>query len=152
MLKIKSIPIVKLKYLFKIFSVYWNFNSKFRFKKIIYTLPCSAFKGIDSFLILFFHILLFFFDVPTPSDVHGAMGQLLKKRVATSSCSVSSQCHLPWVSRQSRMPSNDKGNNEVKPGAVHRFPGIYLKAEENSGNLSNIIYERQYMKRSFYIR
>jgi hypothetical protein len=28
---------------------------------------------------------------------------------------------------------NDKGDNEVKPRAVNRSPGIYLKAEETPG-------------------
>ena len=28
---------------------------------------------------------------------------------------------------------NDKGNDEVKPGTVHSYPDIYLKAEENTG-------------------
>ena len=35
------------------------------------------------------------------------------------------------MSRQSRLSANDKGDNEVKPGAVHRSPGIYLTAEES---------------------
>ena len=38
--------------------------------------------------------------------------------------------HLPRVSRQS---PNDKGDNEVKPRALHRSPGNCLKAEENHG-------------------
>ena len=29
--------------------------------------------------------------------------------------------------------ANDKGDNEMIPGAVHRSPGICLKAEENPG-------------------
>ena len=33
-----------------------------------------------------------------------------------------------------RVPSLlDKGDNEVKPWAVQRFPGIYITAEESSG-------------------
>ena len=31
--------------------------------------------------------------------------------------------------------SNDKGDNEMIPGAVHRFPDIFLTAEENPGKL-----------------
>ena len=42
-----------------------------------------------------------------------------------------SLCHLPRVSHQSSLMANDKGDNEVKPEAVHRSPGIYLAAEEN---------------------
>ena len=42
-----------------------------------------------------------------------------------------SNCHLPHVSRQSHISNNYKGNNETKPRAVHRCPGIYLMAEEN---------------------
>jgi hypothetical protein len=30
--------------------------------------------------------------------------------------------------------ANDKGDNEMMPGAVHRSPGIYLTAKENPGN------------------
>ena len=41
--------------------------------------------------------------------------------------------HLPWVSRQSRLMSNDKGDNEMISGDVHRSPGICLMAEENPG-------------------
>ena len=37
--------------------------------------------------------------------------------------------HLQRVSRQSRLSGNDKGDNEIIPGAVHRSPGIYLTAE-----------------------
>ena len=29
--------------------------------------------------------------------------------------------------------ANDNSDNEVKQGAVHRSPGIYLTAEENPG-------------------
>ena len=29
--------------------------------------------------------------------------------------------------------ANDKDNNEMIPGAVHRSPGIFLKAEGNPG-------------------
>ena len=35
------------------------------------------------------------------------------------------------LARVSRRSANDKGDNEVKPGAVHRSPGICLTAEEN---------------------
>ena len=33
-----------------------------------------------------------------------------------------------------RMSANDKGDNEMISGAVHRYPGIYLIAEEIPGN------------------
>ena len=46
---------------------------------------------------------------------------------------VPSQCPHPRVSRQSCLSANDKGDNEVTTGAVHRSPGISLKAEENPG-------------------
>ena len=40
----------------------------------------------------------------------------------------------PLVSSDTSVASaNDKSDNEVKQGAVHRSPGIYLKAEENPG-------------------
>ena len=38
--------------------------------------------------------------------------------------------HLPLVPGQS---TNDKCDNEVKPGTVHRSPDIYLQAEGTSG-------------------
>ena len=41
--------------------------------------------------------------------------------------------HLPRVSRQSCLLTNDKSENEMIPGAVHIFPGIYLTAGENLG-------------------
>ena len=39
------------------------------------------------------------------------------------------------MSRQSRRSDNDKGVNEMIPGAVHRSLDIYLTAEENPGKL-----------------
>ena len=41
----------------------------------------------------------------------------------------------PSQSPLTRMPhlSANKGGSEMIPGAVHRSPGIYLKAEENPG-------------------
>ena len=39
--------------------------------------------------------------------------------------------HLPRVSRLS---VNYKGDNDMLPEAVHRYPGIYLTAEESPGN------------------
>ena len=41
--------------------------------------------------------------------------------------------HLPRVSGQSRLSANDKGDNEMILGVVHRSSGICLTAEENSG-------------------
>ena len=41
--------------------------------------------------------------------------------------------HLSRVSRQPRLSANDKGDNAVKPGNVHRSPRIYLLVEENPG-------------------
>ena len=46
---------------------------------------------------------------------------------------VSSQRPPPRVSLQSRLSGNDKGENEMIPGAVHRSPGIYFSSEENPG-------------------
>ena len=42
--------------------------------------------------------------------------------------------HLPRVSYQSRLSADERGNNEMIPGAVHRSPGICLTVEENPGN------------------
>ena len=39
--------------------------------------------------------------------------------------------HLHRVSRQLRLSADDKGENEMIQGALHRSPGIYLTAEEN---------------------
>ena len=39
---------------------------------------------------------------------------------------------MPWVSRQSLLSANE-GDNEMMPGAVHRFPGTYLMTEKLSG-------------------
>ena len=38
--------------------------------------------------------------------------------------------HLHQVPRQSLLSANNKGNNEMILGAVHKYPGIYLKSEE----------------------
>ena len=43
--------------------------------------------------------------------------------------------HLLRVSRQSHLSVNNVGN-EMIPGAVHRSPGIYVTAEENSEKFS----------------
>jgi hypothetical protein len=45
---------------------------------------------------------------------------------------VLSQWLVPRVSHQSRLSPNDKVDNEVKLGAVHRSPGICPTAEENA--------------------
>ena len=39
--------------------------------------------------------------------------------------------YLARASHQTRLSTNNKGDNEMKQGAVHRSPGIYLTAEEN---------------------
>ena len=54
---------------------------------------------------------------------------------------------FPQVSRQSRLAANNKGDNEMKPGAMHRSPGIYLIAEENLAKPQI----RELMKSSFQI-
>ena len=54
----------------------------------------------------------------------------------------------PWVpakkalskcgsANSSYLSTNDKGDNEIKLGAVHRSPGIYLTVEENSKKLQS---------------
>ena len=37
------------------------------------------------------------------------------------------------MSHKSRLPANDKGDNGIIQGAVHKSPGIYLTVRENSG-------------------
>ena len=39
--------------------------------------------------------------------------------------------NLPRVSCQSRLSANDKGDNEMIPGDMHRSSGIYLTAKKN---------------------
>ena len=41
--------------------------------------------------------------------------------------------HLPRVSRKSRSSANDKSDNEMILGAVHRSPGIWFTAEKTPG-------------------
>ena len=48
--------------------------------------------------------------------------------MSSTALRVPSQCHFPPVSRLS---VNDKGAKDVKLGVLHRYPGIYLRAEEN---------------------
>jgi hypothetical protein len=56
---------------------------------------------------------------------------------ATSSCSGSyTKGHFFRVSRKPRLSANDKDDDEIIPGAVHRYSGIYLRAEEDRENLS----------------
>jgi hypothetical protein len=43
---------------------------------------------------------------------------------------------LPRVPRQSHMSAKYNGDNEIIPVVVHRSPGIYITAEENSVNLN----------------
>jgi hypothetical protein len=38
-----------------------------------------------------------------------------------------------WLFVLSRQPANDKSDNAMIPGAVHRSHGIYLTAQENPG-------------------
>ena len=40
---------------------------------------------------------------------------------------------FPWVSVQSHLSVNDKGDNDMIPGAMHRCLGIYLTGEEYPG-------------------
>ena len=53
----------------------------------------------------------------------------------TSSCPVPNQRPLARASRQSRLSTNYKGDNEMIPSSVHRSPSIYLTSEENPGKL-----------------
>ena len=60
--------------------------------------------------------------VRIPSKLVWRCHQLLSRFLAND--------HLPRMSSQS---ANDKGDNEMILGAVHRSPGIYLTAEEIPG-------------------
>ena len=43
------------------------------------------------------------------------------------------QCQQPLVPNVMSVTSVDKGDNEMKPGVVHKSPIIYLTAEEKPG-------------------
>ena len=67
--------------------------------------------------------------------VHGAMGYSQKTykllwRYHLPLSGFLANDHLPRMSRHS---ANDKGNNEMIPGSVHRSTGIDLITEENPG-------------------
>ena len=71
--------------------------------------------------------------MPCLPMVHGAMG-LRPKMFLTSVTVPPAPVRVP--SQRPLAPSaasvaNDKGDNEMILGAVHRSPGIYLTAEEN---------------------
>ena len=46
------------------------------------------------------------------------------------------------MSRQARRVANDKGDNEMTLGAVHRSPDICLTAEENPAVISFHLYSK----------
>ena len=48
---------------------------------------------------------------------------------ASRSQQLLSEFYLPRVSRQSRLSANNKGDIEMIPETVHRYPGIYLTGE-----------------------
>ena len=67
--------------------------------------------------------------------VHRAMGLRPKSSIFVRRChqllsGIIANDHLPQVSRRSRSSANDKGDNEVKPGAVHKSACIYSMAKE----------------------
>ena len=49
-------------------------------------------------------------------------------RKALSQYGGAAKDHLPRVSRKSRLSTDDKGDNEMIPEAVHISPGIYLNS------------------------
>ena len=57
--------------------------------------------------------------------------------------------HLFRLSHQSHLSAN-KGDNVMKPGAVHKSPGIYLTSEENAKRPS--MKTRHRLKRSLYLQ
>ena len=63
-------------------------------------------------------------------DVHGALS-CSQKMLYGSMALPQAPVHLPQVSRKSHLSYNR--GDEMKPKAVRRSPGIYLKAEENTG-------------------
>ena len=61
------------------------------------------------------------------------MGQQPKK---FQTCVAVPPATVQFPSQRSLAPSvtsvaNDKGDNEMIPGAIHKYPGICLKAQEN---------------------
>ena len=69
--------------------------------------------------------------------VHGAMGcgqkNFVSLAVPPAPVRVPSQRPLAPGIRPLTSVANDKGDNEMIPGTVHRSPGIYPIAEENPG-------------------
>ena len=76
----------------------------------------------------FIYLFIYFFGV------HGAMrSKKLHVSVVVSPAPVQVPSQRPLASIVASVTSvaNDKGDNEMIPGAVHRSPGICLTAEEN---------------------
>ena len=72
------------------------------------------------------------------SAVHGDMGCEQKKlsvSVAVPPAPVRVPIQRPLAASVASVTSvaNDKDDNEIIPGAVHRFPGIFRTVEENTG-------------------
>ena len=74
---------------------------------------------------------------PEKVHVHGAMGCSQKKKLLLSVAlppapgQVPSQRPFALSVASFMSVANDKGDNEMILGAVHRSPGIYLTAKEN---------------------
>ena len=65
-------------------------------------------------------------------------GQKKKKHydnVAVSPAPVRVPSQWP-LAQMSRLSAKDKDDNDIIPGAVHRFPGIYIIAEDNARKTS----------------
>ena len=91
---------------------------------------------------LLFHRILFLFNMRylmQPAD-HGAKGCGQKKllvSLAVPPAPVRVPSQRPLASSLASVTSvtNDKDDNEMILGAMHRYPGICLTAEENLGKL-----------------
>ena len=81
-------------------------NVQYQFNEITYCPWSHGLRSKDFKLVLWCH-------------------ELLSKFAANS--------HLPRVLRKLRLSANDKGDDKMILGTVHRFPGIYLAAKENPG-------------------
>ena len=99
----------------------------------------SLLMGKDLDFYFLFYFILFY-------CVHGTMGSGQNTFMLVWRCNhllsgFLTKGHLPRVSCKSLLSVSDKGDNEVKPGVVHRSPGIYLTAEKNPRNLQLGDYE-----------
>ena len=85
---------------------------------------------------------------------HGLLKKIASMTVPPAPIRVPTNVHFPRMLRQSRLSANDKGDNKMIPGTVHRSPDIYLKAEVNHGkpqlgDFQSLCYQSSHAMGSF---